>query len=119
MATYCIDTAKAFDNLVDNGVEEKQARAIVETFSRTQDDLASKQDLDLAMEKLGTDLTGEIQKVRTDLSGEMQKVRTDLTGEMQKVRTDMSSQFKWMIGTFIAIFIGGGGLLFTLLKLFG
>ena len=140
MATYSIDTAKAIDNLVANGVEEKQARAIVETFILTQDDLLSKKDLDLALQKLRTDLTDEIQTVRTDLTDEIQKVRTDMTGEIQKFRTDktgeiqkfrtdltnlvtkfredlssqMSAQFKWIIGTVIGV----NGLLFAVIAMF-
>ena len=103
--TYSIDTAKAIDNLVKNGVQEKQARAIVETFSLTQDELISKKDLDLVIEKLRTDLTGEIQKVREDLSAQM------------------SSQFRWTIGivlsAFLATFLGVIGLVIAVLNMAG
>ena len=90
MATYTIDTAEAIKHLKQNGFEEQQAEAIVNTFARTQDDLVSKQDLDLAIERLRKDLSDQ-----------------------------MSSQFKWIIGTIIgvaglllaaiAMFVGGAG----------
>ena len=112
MATYSIDTAEAIKHLKQNGFEEQQAEAIVHTFGRTQDDLVSKKDLDLAIEGLRKDLTGEIQTVRTDL-----------TGEIQKVRDDMSSQFKWIIGIvlggFLATFLGVIGLVIALLNMAG
>lgn len=90
MSTYTIDTAEAIKHLKQNGFEEQQAEAIVNTFARTQDDLVSKQDLDLAIERLRKDLSDQ-----------------------------MSSQFKWIIGTIIgvaglllaaiAMFVGGAG----------
>ena len=112
MATYSIDTAEAIKHLKQNGFEEQQAEAIVNTFARTQDDLVSKKDLDLAIEGLRKDLTGEIQKVRTDL-----------TGEIQKVRGDLSSQFRWTIGivlsAFLATFLGAIGLVIVVLNMAG
>lgn len=93
MTTYSIDTAKAIDNLVKNGVEEKQAKAIVDTFSLTQDDLVSKHDLDEA-----------IREVKEEIK--------DLRFEMQE---RFNAQLKWMIGVFFA----GFGLLFAALKFFG
>ena len=74
MATYSIDTAEAIKHLKHNGFEEQQAEAIVNTFGRTQDDLVSKQDLNL-----------EIEGLRKDLSEQM------------------SSQFRWIIGTVIGV----------------
>ena len=130
MATYSIDTAEAIKHLKRHGFEEEQAEAIVHTFGRTQDDLVSKQDLELVIEKLRKDLTGEIQQVRTDLTSDIQKVQTNLNtavGELSecitKTREDlssqMSSQLKWIIGTVIgvaglllaaiALLVGGSG----------
>lgn len=93
MTTYSIDTAKAIDNLVKNGVEQKQAKAIVETFSLTQDNLVSKHDLDEA-----------IREVKEEIK--------DLRFEMQE---RFNAQLKRMIGVFFA----GWGLLFATLKFFG
>lgn len=105
MATYSIDTAEAIKHLKQNGFEEQQAEAIVHTFGRTQDELVSKKDLDLAIEKLRTDLTGEIQRVRDDLGSQM------------------SSQFKWLIGivlgAFLTTFLGVIGLVIAVINLAG
>ena len=68
MATYSIDTAKAIDNLVENGVQEKQARAIVETFSLTQDDLASKHDLDAAVNAITKELNEKFSEVHLEFA---------------------------------------------------
>lgn len=104
MTTYSIDTAKAIDNLVKNGVEEKQAKAIVETFSLTQDNLVSKHDLDEAIREV----KDEIQTLRHEVKEEIK----DLRFEMQE---RFNAQLKWMIGVFFA----GFGLLFAALKFFG
>ena len=46
MSTYTIDTAKAFERLVSAGMDGAQAKAVVETFSQSQDQIATKSDLD-------------------------------------------------------------------------
>jgi len=50
--TVLIDTHKAINQLVSTGVQQKQAEAIVDVFSRTSEELVTKTDLKLLEERL-------------------------------------------------------------------
>ena len=107
MATYSIDTAEAIKHLKQNGFEEKQAEAIVQTFGRTQDDFVNKHDLNEAV----NELRGEMKDLRIGLTERITETREDLSAQM-------SSQLKWIIGTVLATFLGVVGLLFAVITMF-
>ena len=108
MATYIIDTAEAIKHLKQHGFKEEQAEAIVHTFGRTQDDLVSKKDLDLAIEGLRKDI--EHLATREELKNHM----LDVKDQMIDIQKQMNTQLKWIV---VSIF-GAAGLLFAALKFF-
>ena len=58
MAFYNIDTAEAIERISRSGIPRKQAEAIVATFAESNELLATKSDLDLVEERLGTQIKG-------------------------------------------------------------
>ena len=60
MTTYTIDTAAAIKRMAQAGLSQEQAEAIVETFAQSNDALASKADLQTAIDRLEARLTVRI-----------------------------------------------------------
>lgn len=54
MTTHTIDTAAAINNLIESGVEEKQARAIVNMFAESHEQVATKDDIGLLSAEIET-----------------------------------------------------------------
>ncbi len=46
MTTYTIDTAAAIKKLIGSGMPEQQAEAVVQTFAESQDEVATKGDIE-------------------------------------------------------------------------
>ena len=69
--------------------------------------------------QLRSDLRDEMAQLRTELCGEIAKVRDELRGEISDLRKEMNegfrSQLKWMIGTFLTLFIGSTTLISSIL----
>ena len=60
MTTYTIDTAAAIKRMAQAGLSQEQAEAIVETFAQSNDALASRADLQTAIDRLEARLTVRI-----------------------------------------------------------
>ena len=60
MTTYTIDTVAAIKRMAQAGLSQEQAEAIVETFAQSNDALASKADLQTAIDRLEARLTVRI-----------------------------------------------------------
>ena len=56
MATITFDSLKISDKLKASGFTAEQAEAVVRVIAETQDELATKKDLDVALAPLKTDL---------------------------------------------------------------
>lgn len=66
MTTYTIDTAAAINNLIENGVEEKQAKAIVNMVAESHDQVATKGDI----EKLSANLDAKFAQIDTKFANQ-------------------------------------------------
>ena len=65
MPTYSINTAEAIDHLVESGKPATQAKAVVQTFAASQDQLATKSDLELVK----VELAGRIDALESRMDG--------------------------------------------------
>ena len=89
MATYAIDTAKAVDSLVESGMPESQAKAVVATFSESQEQLATKADIQ--------ELTGKIVGIEgtiTGLEGKIDGLKSQVTTRALLVGASMVALLK-------------------------
>ena len=123
-----MDTHEEFTKLVEAGLEEKAAEAVVKLHSRAQitdtvtkaefndfreDVSASFYKVDERFDKVEkeiADVRTEIADVRTELKSDISDVRTELKSEIAGVRTelkseiaDVKSDLKWMKGIGAAI----------------
>ena len=57
-----------------------------------------------------------IDDVRQELHSEINEVRTDLSQEISEVRTEMSSLVRWSIGVIVAVVVGAGAVVITLVS---
>lgn len=68
---------------------------------------------------LRSELRDEMAALRDELRGEISEVRIELRGEISDLRKEMNegfrSQLRWMIGTFLTLFIGSTTLISTIL----
>ena len=68
---------------------------------------------------LRSELREEMAALRDELRGEISEVRIELRGEISDLRKEMNegfrSQLKWMIGTFLTLFIGSTTLISSIL----
>ena len=81
--------------------------------------VAMRSDLCGEIAKVRDVLRGEIAELRDELCGEMSTLRDELRGEISDLRKEMNegfrSQLRWMIGTFLTLFIGSTTLISTFL----
>ena len=68
MATYAIDTAKAVDSLVESGMPAPQAKAVVATFAESQEQLATKADIQELKAEIKS-IEGKIEGVEGKIEG--------------------------------------------------
>lgn len=84
-----LDTHEAFEDMVASGLPKEQAESIVRVLKKSNNDLATKQD---------------IESVRSDLKHDIESVRSELKQEIAHLKFDL---LKWMIpffvGTILAI----------------
>ena len=64
----------------------------------------------MVIEKLRTDLTGEIQKVQTNLNTAVGELSERITKTREDLSSQIGSQLKWIIRTGVATFIDVAGL---------
>jgi hypothetical protein len=71
MATYAIDTAKAVESLIDSGMPEPQAKAVVATFAESQEQLVTKADI--------RELKGQLDGRLEGLEGKLDGLKSQVT----------------------------------------
>ena len=67
-------------------IATKQREAIADLLDSRQ--LATKQDVQLEIEKLRSDLTQSIEKLRSDSKADIEKLRADSKADIEKLRAD-------------------------------
>lgn len=83
-----LDTHKAVEELVASGLKKKQAEVITGVFSRLDDQLATKSDIQSVKSEI-TNLKSDVSKLQTDVVG----LKTDVAGlkeEVSGIKTDIS-----------------------------
>ena len=82
-------------------------------------DLATRQDVAQQGLQLRSELNEQGLLLRSELRDEMAALRDELRGEISDLRKEMNegfrSQLRWMIGTFLTLFIGSTTLISTIL----
>ena len=85
MATYLVNTADAIESLVDTGMPQDQAKAVVQIFAETQEELVTKSDLSLVEERLSSKiqvLDTKLQTIDVKIDSMKSKVITWVLGGM-------------------------------------
>lgn len=95
MASYSIDTAAAIRKLKNAQCDEPLAEAIVEIVAARHDEIATKTDLELVEERLGT----QIKELRVELKTDVADLRTEVAKQHSQI-------ILWIVGTGIALFGG-------------
>ena len=131
MAVYNIDTAEAIERISSSGLPRKQAVAIVAAFAESNEQVATRNDIELVKsdielvksdierveERLGAqikefraELKTDIAELRTELKTDIADLRTELKTDIGDLRTEFAKQrthlILWIIGTGIALFGG-------------
>lgn len=84
-----IDTLTLKTGLLDGGMPEPQADAIVRALAHADtEQLATKADLEV----LRADLNAKFEELRADLNIKMEALRADLNTKMEALRREMSSE---------------------------
>lgn len=98
-----LDTHEAFEDMVASGLPKEQAESIVRVLKKSNNDLATKSDIELVKKDIGTvrtEMNHEIELVRKDIEA----LRTELKQEIAHIKFDL---LKWMVpffvGTILAI----------------
>ena len=87
MATYAIDTAKAVDSLIESGMPEPQAKAVVATFAESQEQLATKADIQ--------EMKGKLEGIEGKLEG--------IEGKLEGLKAQMTIRALLVGGTMVAL----------------
>ena len=96
------DKLKTMKALRTATFDEDQAEAIVESIDDAQRHLATKEDLNLAIGGLRTDM----EKMELGLRADMEKMGLSLRADMERMRADIQSDFKrlyWYIPLVIGV----------------
>ena len=112
------DTMLAVENLKEAEFREQQAVAIVETIQDAQFELATREDLQVGLERLELVLRSEFRtelenfrnELRTELRAEIGSLRgeiNDLRGDVNNFRSDMQGQLATM---YWRLLVGTGGM---------
>ena len=81
--SFLIDTAKAIRRIEATGLAKEQAEAIVESFSSSGEQLATKGDID--------NLRNELNVVRNELKCDIDNLRNDLNVVRNELKADNAS----------------------------
>ncbi len=106
MANAAFDTLTASKDLHKAGIEMAQAEAIAMVVKKSQGDLATKADVDLAKAALGAD----INLVRAELGTDIEKLRTEFDARIKNVESGLT-WLKWVVGVQMAVTVGGFGIM--------
>ena len=94
--TTTVDTHREVKNLVDAGLEEPQAEAVVGTVMAGRTGLATKADLDF----LRTEWRADLDLLRTEFRADMDLLRVEVQADLRDLKLDL---IKWLGGTTIAM----------------
>lgn len=83
MATFVFDTHRAIQNLKEAGVAEAHAEAVVSLVSSAfNDNVATKTDVERAVERLEQRIEFEVRSLRSDMQAMEQRITLKLGGLM-------------------------------------
>ena len=119
MANAAFDTLTASKDLHKAGIEMAQAEAIALVVKKSQGDLATKADVDLAKAALGADINLAKAALGADIDlvrAELEKLRTEFDARIKNVESGLT-WLKWVVGVQMAITVGGFGILFSRLPM--
>lgn len=95
-----IDTLTLKTDLLDGGMPEPQAAAIVRALAQADtEQLATKADLDV----LRADVNAKFEEMRADLNIKMEALRADLNTKMEALRREASADTEALRGDFKAL----------------
>ena len=87
MPTYSINTAEAIDHLVESGMPATQAKAVVQTIAASQDQLATKSDLELVK----VELAGRIDALESKMDGRLDALESKMDGRLDALESKMDA----------------------------
>jgi hypothetical protein len=93
-----IDTYSLIEEMVEAGVKKQQAVVFTKAINQSNDNLVTKSDLKLEMNKLSSELRAEISNTKHDLKEDISNLKHELELAIIKQKVDL---LKWVMPMFL------------------
>ena len=90
MNSYAIDTHIAIERLKEAGFQAKQAEVVTSLFTNLDSQLATKDDLKVAISGLRSELKGDMTGLRSELKEDISGLKVDMTELRSELKEDTS-----------------------------